>query len=81
MSRPKNLSEETVYKIRFLYFREDWTQQRLANYFGISQSTVCKIVNNYIHKTIADVSLAGQADVKLGYNYVNQRQKRKRLQT
>ena len=70
MARPKCVSKQLIEKIRFLYSEGGLTQQQIAKQFGLSQSTICKIINNYIHK-YCDVVLSGQADVKVGYKYGN----------
>lgn len=78
MARPKGLKDKTVYKIRSLYAKGKNTQQELAKKFGVSQSTICKIVNNYIHKSDTNVVMGGAADVKysVGFKYGNKRQRR-----
>lgn len=63
MAKPKNITNETVRQIRKLY-SEGATQQKLSEQFKISQSTVCKIVNNYIHRT-QDLNFGGQALAKI----------------
>ena len=35
--------------------------------FKISQSTVCKIINQVIHKDKSGIKIAGEADVRIGY--------------
>ena len=82
MAKPKGLTEKTVHKIRAIYAKGQITQQLLAKKFGVSQSTICKIVNNYIHKSDTNVVMGGAADVKyrVEYKYGDQRQRRKRLQ-
>jgi DNA-binding transcriptional regulator LsrR (DeoR family) len=67
MARPKLLSPEVVYEIRRLYNEENYTQVRLAEKYDVSQSTICKIVNQYIHRKIVGVSMSGNAGVKVGY--------------
>lgn len=69
MARPKSLNKDVVYQIRELYNADEHTQQQLANLFEISQSTICKIVNNYIHKDNTDLTLSGEACVKVGYKH------------
>lgn len=69
MARPKQLPVEIVEEIRKLYRNKDCTQSGLAKLFGISQSTICKIVNNYIHKTVTNVVMGGEADVRIGYKH------------
>lgn len=66
MARPKGTTQETADRIRHLYFKNDRTQQQLAQEFGLSQSTICKIVNNYIHKEI-NVRVSGSAEVRVSY--------------
>lgn len=68
---PKKVSMKTVQEIRFLYETGEWTQQRLGLKFRLSQSTICKIVNNYIHKNVPTLKIGGSADVKLkaGFRY------------
>lgn len=65
-----------VNQIRELYHACEHTQQKLANRFGLSQSTICKIVNNYIHKDNTDLTLSGEASVKVGYKHGNNKQRR-----
>lgn len=69
MARPKQLSEDVIKEIRNLYRHTDCTQHGLAKSFGVSQSTICKIVNNYIHKTVTNVVMGGEADVRIGYKH------------
>lgn len=69
MARPKQLPKETIEEIRKLYLYTDCTQHGLAKSFGVSQSTICKIVNNYIHKTVTNVVMGGEADVRIGYKH------------
>ena len=73
MAKPKNISKQTVEEIRNLY-NEGKTQKFLAEQFKLSQSTICKIVNNYIHRT-ADVCVSGKANtryiIKKSYKYGN----------
>ena len=69
MARPKQLNEETIKEIRRLYLDSSFTQHQLATSFGVSQSTICKIVNNYIHKNITNVVMGGEADVRIGYKH------------
>jgi response regulator of citrate/malate metabolism len=69
MARPKFLDDETICEIRRLYADEEHTQEQLASQFGVSQSTICKIVNYYIHKKPVDVLMAGRANVKMGYTW------------
>jgi hypothetical protein len=73
MARRLNLDKKVVMEIRNLYNGGEVTQVGLALRFGISQSTVCKIVNNYIHRNHDCVALCGSADVKLGLKYGNQK--------
>ena len=69
MARPKLLSPEVVCEIRRLYNEEDYTQMRLAEKYDVSQSTICKIVNHYIHRDTVGVSMSGHAGVKVGYKW------------
>jgi len=69
MARPKQIAQETVYEIRRLYAEGSQTQTELAKSFGLSQSTICKIVNNYIHKTTANLIMGGEAEVRVGYRH------------
>lgn len=64
MARPKLIKENTVCVIRKLYSDGKYTQQQLAKKFDLSQSTICKIVNKYIHKTNTNVVMGGIADIK-----------------
>lgn len=67
MAKPKRVTKETIHKIRSLYAGGEWTQQKLAKRFKLSQSTICKIINNYIHRD--DVVLTGKAEVRIGYKH------------
>ncbi len=69
MARPKGLNDKTVARIRDTYNKGKHTQQALADKFHVSQSTICKIVNNYIHKSNADFVMGGAAKVKLVIEY------------
>ena len=69
MARPKGLNDKTVARIRDAYNKGKHTQQALADKFHVSQSTICKIVNNYIHKYDANVVMGGAAKVKLVIEY------------
>jgi len=70
MAKPKLVDHEAVQEIRFLYESGQCTQKQLADRFGLSQSTICKIVNNYIHKA-TNITMSGEAQVKVGYNHGN----------
>lgn len=70
MAKPKFLDKDTVNRIRDLYATEEYTQEYLAKKYSISQSTICKIVNNYTHKTNTNMSLSGDAIVKTGYKWL-----------
>jgi len=76
MAKPKSVSKDVVHQIRELYNADECTQQQLATRFELSQSTICKIVNNYIHKEDTDLTLSGEAYVKVGYKHGNQKQRR-----
>jgi predicted XRE-type DNA-binding protein len=69
MASPKFLDGEIVCQIRKLYATDEYTQEQLAERFEVSQSTICKIVNHYIHKKQVDVAMTGEANVKMGYKY------------
>lgn len=71
MARPKSVSSKTAFQIREMYFRDNFTQKQLSEYFQLSQSTICKIINNQIHKAHTDVAISGTADVEVKYNYVH----------
>lgn len=66
---PKHIPVKTIQQIRSLYESEQLTQQQLAAKFNLSQSTVCKIINNYIHKNIPALKISGNADVKFKAHY------------
>lgn len=70
MARPKHVDKQFVEKIRSTYSSGKMTQQQLAKKFGLSQSTVCKIINNYIHR-YDSINLSGKAEVRIGYKYGN----------
>lgn len=69
MARPKQLPDETIQEIRRLHNLGMHTQTQLAEMFNLSQSTVCKIVNNVIHKKAVNMAVTGEADVKIGMKY------------
>ena len=69
MARPKRLNDKTVARIRDDYNKGKHTQQVLADKFHVSQSTICKIVNNYTHKYNANVIMGGAAKIKLVIEY------------
>jgi len=69
MAKPKFIDTEVIREIRSMYGSNGCTQQQLAKSFGLSQSTICKIVNNYIHKTNTNITMSGEAQVKVGYNH------------
>lgn len=68
MAKPIGMKPEIVKWIRDLYAKGKYTQQQLANTFGVSQSTICKIINNDIHRR-SGLKLTGQADTKVGYKH------------
>lgn len=70
---PKKLDTKTIQDIRLLYENGQFTQQQIAIQFNLSQSTVCKIINNCIHKNVSVINMGGDALVKLksGYKYGN----------
>lgn len=68
---PKRLRPEHVWQIRTFYESGEYTQKQLGEMFDVSQALVCKIVNNQVHKKAANLSFAGNADVRLGYHYAN----------
>jgi DNA invertase Pin-like site-specific DNA recombinase len=68
MACRKNLSEEIINEIRSLYSAGTHNQQQIADRFKLSQSTVCKIINNNIHRKAA-FKLSGQADTRMGYRH------------
>lgn len=72
MARPKGFGRETAQKVRELYRSDRYTQSELANLFGVSQSTICKIINNYIHQ-VPGLKLGGQASIRLGVRYGDSR--------
>lgn len=69
MAAPKNIDEKIVQEIRQLYETNLHTQAELAEQFGLTQSTVSKIVKYKIHKK--DVSLTLKSDTKVHYIYGN----------
>ena len=71
MAKPKFINKDIVDEIREKYFSEKYTQKQLADKFNLSQSTICKIINNYIHKKNIDIFLNGKASIKIGYKYGN----------
>jgi DNA-binding transcriptional regulator LsrR (DeoR family) len=73
MARPKQLHPNVVRKIRQVYALGEETQAEIAERFQISQSTVCKIINNCIHKQLDHLEICGSAEVKVGLKYGNQK--------
>lgn len=70
MARPKQVGKQLVEQIRETYSAGNVTQQELARRFGLSQSTICKIINNYIHR-YSSITFSGQAEVRVGYKHGN----------
>lgn len=70
MARPKQVDKQLVEQIRTTYSDGNITQQELAKRFGLSQSTVCKIINNYIHR-YSSINFSGKAEVRIGYKHGN----------
>jgi response regulator of citrate/malate metabolism len=68
MAKPKGLDKEVVAQIRELYNSDKHTQQELAAMFNLSQSTICKIINNYIHRDTS-ILMGGEASVRIGYKH------------
>lgn len=50
MARILNLPTDRVEEIRQLYASGEWSQNRLARQFGVSQATIWSVIN---HKTYA----------------------------
>lgn len=50
--RSLGLTEEEVLEIREMYIRGDWTQQLLAEAFGVSSQTISKILRRQTWKQI-----------------------------
>lgn len=71
MARPKNIDKQIVEDIRDLYRLGEHTQQELSRIFNLSQSTICKIINNNIHKYNSNITFSGEARVRVGYRYGN----------
>lgn len=67
---PKKLSEEIISRIRQLYGADKMTQKELAKKFHVSQSLICKIVNNEVHKNVGLI-FCGNAEIKVGYRHGN----------
>lgn len=70
MAKPKQVQKELIDQIRFLYTEGSCTQHQLAKKFSLSQSTICKIINNNIHR-YCDIKISGTAEVRVGYKYGN----------
>lgn len=70
MARPKLVKKETIKRIRDIYSKGQLTQKELSKKFDLSQSTICKIINEKIHKR-TDIRFSGSAEVKIGYKYGN----------
>lgn len=67
----KRLTEVQACEIRTLYATEQYTQKQLAEIYEVSQSLICKIVNNLAHKQAPGLKVSGEAVVRLGYKYAN----------
>jgi len=65
------IDDKTVGEIRLLYSRKDFTQTELADKYHVSQSLISKIVNDVVHRNIANFVIGGEAEVKLGYKHAN----------
>lgn len=70
MARPKQIDRDLVAEIRKLYASGEYTQQELAVRFDLNQSTICKIINHYIHRYV-NIIVSGKAEVRMGYKYGN----------
>jgi DNA-binding transcriptional regulator LsrR (DeoR family) len=70
MARPKHVDKTLVQTIREIYSNGEKTQHELAEQFGLSQSTICKIINNNIHR-YSNITVSGRAEVRVGYKYGN----------
>lgn len=70
MAKPKQIDKTIVNEIREIYLTGEITQKQIASRFNLSQSTVCKIINNNIHK-YSSIDICGEAEVKMGYRYGN----------
>lgn len=70
MAKPKQVEKQLVEQIRSDYSSGNITQQCLAAKFGLSQSTICKIINNYIHR-YSSITFSGKAEVRVGYKHGN----------
>lgn len=68
---PKRLAKEQAWQIRTFYDSGLYTQTQLAEMFKVSQSLICKIVNNQVHKPPSHLEVTGEAIVRLGYKYAN----------
>jgi transposase len=68
---PKKLDKEVVQNIRNLYLN-GCNQKHLAEKFNVSQSMISKIINNQAHKNIPNLSVSGNAEIKIGYKHGNQ---------
>lgn len=64
---PKRMTKEKVKEIRNLYFSGNCTQKDLSLMYDISQSQICKIVNNISHKPDKSITISGEATVRIGY--------------
>lgn len=71
MAKPKNPDFQTVITIRRLYESGELTQAMLGERFGLSQSTISKIINNDTHGDIFAIRFGGEALVKVGYKHGN----------
>jgi DNA-binding XRE family transcriptional regulator len=70
MARPKGIGKQVAQEVRELYAQDRYTQAELARLFGVSQSTICKIINNYIYKA-PGLKLGGEASIRVGIKYGN----------
>jgi transposase len=68
--KPPRLSKDQAYVIRHEY-NHGITMQKLSEKYGVSISTICRVVNHETKIYKPDVCIGGSAEVKVGYNYGN----------
>lgn len=68
-ARVRKLDSEVAKEMRSLYATDRYTQARLGEMFGVSQSMVARVVNNKAYPERALGFIGGSADVQVGYRH------------
>lgn len=66
---PKYLSQEKIQEIKN-YYKNNKKQKEIAEQFGVTQSTISKIINNHYRKS-SNINLTGQAKVRMDFKNGN----------